>query len=56
MSGRAKRLTLEVGACQSERQELELARSLCDSGSIANVVRTLHVLVVIDAPQQQMKR
>src|SRR5262249_33156550 len=31
MSGRAKRLTLGLGACQSEKQELELARSLCDS-------------------------
>jgi len=34
MSGRAKRLTLGLGAWQSEKQELELARSLCDSGSI----------------------
>jgi hypothetical protein len=24
------------GACQSEKQELKLARSLCDSGSITN--------------------
>ena len=38
MSGRAKRLTLGLGACQSEKQELELARSLCDSGSITNII------------------
>src|SRR5262249_45419202 len=28
-----------VGACQSEKQELEIGRSLCDSGSIANIMR-----------------
>jgi len=38
MSGRAKSLTLGLGACQSEKQELELARSLCDSGSITNII------------------
>src|SRR5262249_451467 len=27
-----------LGACQSEKQELELARSLCDSGSITNII------------------
>jgi hypothetical protein len=27
-----------LGARQSEKQELELARSLCDSGSITNVI------------------
>jgi hypothetical protein len=27
-----------LGACQSEKQELELARSLCDSGSITKIV------------------
>jgi hypothetical protein len=33
MSGRAKG-SPGLGACQSEKLELELARSLCDSGSI----------------------
>ena len=27
-----------VGACQSEKQELELAPPLCDNGSIANMI------------------
>jgi hypothetical protein len=27
-----------LGACQSEKQEVELARSLCDSGSITNII------------------
>lgn len=27
-----------IGACQSEKQKLELARSLCDSGSITNII------------------
>ena len=27
-----------LGARQSEKQELKLARSLCDSGSIANII------------------
>jgi hypothetical protein len=27
-----------LGACQSEKQELELARSLCDSGSITKII------------------
>jgi hypothetical protein len=27
-----------LGACQSEKQELGLARSLCDSGSITNII------------------
>jgi hypothetical protein len=27
-----------LGAYQSEKQELELARSLCDSGSITNII------------------
>src|SRR5215471_15463947 len=27
-----------LDACQSEKQELELARSLCDSGSITNII------------------
>jgi hypothetical protein len=27
--------------CQSEKQELELARSLCDSGSITNIMMRL---------------
>ena len=31
-----------LGACKSETQELELARSLCDSGSIINIVRLLY--------------
>jgi hypothetical protein len=30
-----------LGACKSEKQELELARSLCDSGSITNMLRLL---------------
>jgi hypothetical protein len=34
-----------LGACQSEKQELELARSLCDSGSITNMVRLLSTRV-----------
>jgi hypothetical protein len=32
----ARSLHPGLGACQSEKQELELARSLCDSGSITN--------------------
>src|SRR5262252_10340926 len=27
-----------LGACQSEKQELELVRSLCDSGSITKII------------------
>jgi hypothetical protein len=27
-----------LGACQSEKQELKLARSLCDSGSITKII------------------
>src|SRR5262247_272698 len=38
MSGRAKGSHPGWGACQSEKQELELARSLCDSGSIAKII------------------
>jgi len=34
MSGRAKKAHPGLGACQSEKLELELARSLCASGSI----------------------
>jgi hypothetical protein len=34
-----------LGACQSEKQELELARSLCASGSITNMVRLLSTRV-----------
>jgi hypothetical protein len=34
-----------VGACQSEKQELELAESPCDSGSITNLVRLLSARV-----------
>jgi hypothetical protein len=46
MSGRAKKLTLGLRACQSEKQELELARSLCASGSITDdMVRLLSTRV-----------
>src|SRR5262249_44693399 len=38
MSGRAKGSHPRLGACQSEKQELGLARSLCDSGSITNII------------------
>jgi hypothetical protein len=41
----SKRLTPGLGACQSEKQELELARSLCASGSITNMVRLLSTRV-----------
>lgn len=41
MSGRAKKAHPGLGACQSEKQELELARSLCASGSISGMVRQL---------------
>jgi hypothetical protein len=41
-----------LGACQSEKQELELARSLCDSGSITKItVRLLSTRV-----EQKKKR
>jgi hypothetical protein len=36
MLGRAKHVHPGSGAYQSEKQELKLARSLCDSGSITN--------------------
>jgi len=36
ISGRAKQVHPSSGACQSEKQELKLARSLCDSGSITD--------------------
>src|SRR5262249_16841760 len=36
--GRAKGSHPRLGACQSEKQELGLARSLCDSGSITNII------------------
>jgi len=38
MSVRAKGSHPRLGACQSEKQELGLARSLCDSGSITNII------------------
>ena len=42
LSGRAKKAHPGLGACQSEKQELELARSLCASGSITDdMVRLL---------------
>jgi len=34
-----------LGACQSEKLELELARSLCASGSITDMVRQLSTRV-----------
>jgi hypothetical protein len=40
-SGRAKKAHPGVGACQSEKLQLELARSLCASGSINDMVRLL---------------
>ena len=36
--GASKRLTLDWVPGQSEKQELELARSLCDSGSITKII------------------
>ena len=36
-----KKLTLGWGVCESEKQELRLARSLCDSGSIKSIVRLI---------------
>ena len=30
-----------LGVCESEKQELRLARSLCDSGSIKSIVRLI---------------
>jgi hypothetical protein len=45
MSGRAKKAHPGLGACQSEKQELELARSLCASGSITDMVRLLSTRV-----------
>jgi hypothetical protein len=41
----SKRLTPGLDACQSKKQELELARSLCASGSITNMVRLLSTRV-----------
>src|SRR5215475_4480038 len=38
MSVRAKGSHPRLGACQSEKQELGLARSLCYSGSITNII------------------
>jgi hypothetical protein len=43
--GASKRLTLDWVPGQSEKQELELARSLCDSGSITIIVRLLSTTV-----------
>lgn len=45
MSGRAKKAHPGLGACQSEKLELELARSLCASGSITDMVRLLSTRV-----------
>src|SRR3989440_11030237 len=45
MSGRAKKAHPGLGACQSEKLELELARSLCASGSITDIVRLLSTRV-----------
>ena len=41
MSGRAKKAHPGLGACQSEKLELKLARSLCASGSITDMVRLI---------------
>src|SRR6478752_5079036 len=39
--GRAKKAHPGLGACQSEKLELKLARSLCASGSITDMVRLI---------------
>ena len=43
--GASKKAHPGLGACQSEKLELELARSLCDSGSITNIVCLLSTRV-----------
>jgi hypothetical protein len=45
MSGRAKKAHPGLGAYQSEKLELELARSLCASGSITDMMRLLSTRV-----------
>jgi hypothetical protein len=45
MSGRAKRLTLDWVPVSLKSKSWELARSLCDSGSIVNIVRLLSARV-----------
>ena len=43
--GASKKAHPGLGACQSEKLELELARSLCASGSITDIVRLLSTRV-----------
>jgi hypothetical protein len=43
--GASEKAHPEVGACQSEKQESEIAGSLCDSDSILKIVRLLSARV-----------
>ena len=51
--GASKRLGL--GACQSEKQELELARSLCDSGSITKIIVRL-LSTTVEQKRNRLRR
>src|SRR6476646_8479863 len=52
--GASKRLTLDW-ACQSEKQELELARSLCDSGSITKIIVRL-LSTTVEQKRNRLRR
>src|SRR6476660_4053287 len=59
MSGRTKKAHPGLGACQSGKQELEIARSLCASGSITGMVRLLSTRVekkVTTSPDGRLSR
>ena len=59
MSGRTKKAHPGLGACQSGKQELEIARSLCASGSITDMVRLLSTRVekkVTTSPDGRLSR
>jgi hypothetical protein len=44
-----------LGACQSEKQELELARSLCDSGSITKIIVRL-LSTTVEQKRNRLRR
>jgi len=56
MSGRAKKAHPGLGACQSEKLELELARSLCASGSITDMVRQLSTKASLSRGEESKRR
>ena len=54
MSGRAKGSPW-IGARQSEKQELDLARSLCDSGSITKIIVRL-LSTTVEGKRNRLRR